>query len=80
MWRLLEERHGELDPAAMQDILRDRASGIDCLCRHADDYPEWDTMTFASIIAQPTAGRMWVSAGPPDENAYVEYGFTAARV
>lgn len=79
MWRLLEERHGTLDTAAMQEILRDRASGIDCLSRHADDYPEWDTMTFASLIARPAEGRMLIAPGPPDQHEYTDYAFTAVR-
>ena len=80
MWRLLEERHGALDPSAMQQILRDRASGPDCLCRHADDHPEWDTMTCASIIAQPAEGRMWIAPGPPDQRDYTEYAFANRQV
>lgn len=80
MWRLLEEHRGDLNPHIMQAILRDRSGGPDCLCRFADDYPDWDTMTFASIISQPTEGRMWVAVGPPSENEYVEYAFQTAPV
>ena len=78
MWRLLEEHRGDLNPATMQTILRDRSGEPDCLCRYADDHPDWDTMTFASIISQPTEGRMWVAVGPPSENDYVEYAFDRA--
>lgn len=79
MWRLLQERRGTLDTAAMQEILRDRASGVDCLSRHADDYPEWDTMTFASLIVRPSEGRMVIAPGPPDEHEYTEYAFTTVH-
>jgi hypothetical protein len=33
-------------------------------------------MTFASLIAQPTEGRMWVAVGPPHDHEYVEYAFS----
>jgi hypothetical protein len=32
-------------------------------------------MTFASLIAQPTQGQMWVAVGPPHEHDYVKYAF-----
>lgn len=74
MWRLLEEHRGNLNPETMQMILRDR-SEPDCLCRFSDDHPEFDTMTFASIIARPGEGQMWVAAGPPDAHEYRHYAF-----
>lgn len=80
MWRLLEEKRGQLTPDTMRDILRDRSGEPDCLCRQPDDHPDWDTMTFASIIAQPTEGRMWVAPGPPSEHDYTEYAFSRAPV
>jgi isopenicillin-N N-acyltransferase-like protein len=76
MRRLLDEHHGSLDPALMQTILRDRSAYPNCLCRMDVDNPEHDTMTFASLIAQPTQGRMLVAVGPPHEHEYVEYAFT----
>ncbi len=80
MWRLLREHRGQLDPATMQTILRDRAAYPDCLCRAADDNPVHDTQTFASLIAQPTAGRMWIAVGPPHEHEYVEYAFSPVAI
>lgn len=77
MRRLLDERRGSLNPETMQDILRDRSSYPDCLCRMDVDNPQHDSMTFASLIAQPTEGRMWVAFGPPHEHDYVEYAFSA---
>ena len=76
MRRLLEEHRGALNPATMQDILRDRSAFPDCLCRAETDNPEHDAMTFASLIAQPAAGRMWIAVGPPHEHDYVEYAFS----
>jgi isopenicillin-N N-acyltransferase-like protein len=75
MWSLLERHRDDLNPQTMQAILRDRSGEPDCLCRYASDHPDWDTMTFASLIAQPTEGRMWLAVGPPSENEYVEYAF-----
>jgi len=78
MRRLLDAHHGALNPETMQTILRDRSEYPDCLCRTPDDNPDHDAMTFASIIAQPTEGRMWVAVGPPHEHEYVKYTFTNA--
>lgn len=75
MWRLLEDRRGDLNPDMMQEILRDRGAYPDCLCRLPDDNPASDTMTFASIIAQPTERQMWVAVGPPNEHEYRHYAF-----
>ena len=76
MRRLLEEHYGELNPEAMQAILRDRTSFPDCLCREETDNPEHDSMTFASLIARPTEGEMWVAVGPPHEHSYERYSFS----
>jgi isopenicillin-N N-acyltransferase-like protein len=76
MRRLLDERHGRLDPEAMQAILRDRSGFPDCLCRAETDNPEHDTMTFASLIARPTEGEMWIAVGPPHEHQYERYAFS----
>ena len=76
MRRLLEERHGQLNPEVMRGILRDRSAFPDCLCRTESDNPEHDTMTFASVIAQPTEGRMWIAVGPPHEHDYERYSFS----
>jgi isopenicillin-N N-acyltransferase-like protein len=75
MRRLLDEHHGSLNVDTMQTILRDRSTYPDCLCRVDSDNPQHDSMTFASLIAQPTQGKMWVAVGPPHEHDYVEYAF-----
>jgi isopenicillin-N N-acyltransferase like protein len=76
MRRLLEQHRGQLNPEAMQAILRDRSAFPDCLCRVDADNPGHDSMTFASVIAQPTEGRMWIAVGPPHEHEYVPYAFS----
>ncbi|MFT4039651.1 MAG: C45 family autoproteolytic acyltransferase/hydrolase [Thermomicrobiales bacterium] len=76
MHALLAERRGSLDAGAMQEILRDRACYPDTLCRQPGDDPESDIMTFASVIADPSRGRMWVAVGPPDGHPYQQYAFS----
>jgi isopenicillin-N N-acyltransferase like protein len=82
MRELLAARRGELDVATMQEILRDRACYPDALCRMPGDIAGSDTITFASIIAAPTRGEMWVAVGPPNEHPYQRHAFgqTAATV
>ena len=43
---------------------------------HGTDVPEHDTMTFASLIARPTKGEMWVAVGPPNASSYERYAFS----
>ena len=76
MRRLLDQHHGQLNPEMMQTILRDRSTFPDCLCRVDADNPSHDSMTFASIIAQPSEGRMWIAVGPPHEHEYELYRFS----
>lgn len=72
---LLERHHGELNPELMQTILRDRSSFPDCLCREKTDNPSHDAITFASLIARPSAGEIWVAVGPPHQHEYKHYSF-----
>lgn len=76
MRRLLEQSHGELNPERMQAILRDRSAFPNCLCQVEEDNPEHDSMTFASVIARPTEGEMWIAVGPPHEHQYERYAFS----
>ena len=76
MRELLAANRGELDAERMQTIMRDRTCYPDTLCRMPGDDPESDTITFASVIAEPSAGRVWVAVGPPNENPYVRHEFT----
>lgn len=76
MRELLAERRGRIDASVMQEILRDRACYPDTLCRQPGDDPTTDIITFASVIAEPTKGQMWVAVGPPDQNPYRQYAFS----
>lgn len=72
---LLGADRGRLDMGAMQAIFRDRASLPHPICRMPGD-DDSDIITFASVIAEPTKGRIWVSVGPPNEHEYRAYTFS----
>jgi len=76
MRELLDQERGRLDAHRMQTILRDRACHPDTLCRMTGDDDSSDVITFASVIAEPTAGRLWVAVGPPHQHAYQSYEFS----
>jgi isopenicillin-N N-acyltransferase-like protein len=75
MTALLRAARGTIEPEVMQTILRDRACYPDTLCRMPGDDPSSDTITFASVIASPSRGQMWVAVGPPHEHPYRRYAF-----
>jgi isopenicillin-N N-acyltransferase-like protein len=68
---LLNEHRGRLDAEAMQAVLRDRETAPDALCRAPADNTTYDTITFASVIAEPSIGNLRVAVGPPHEHEYV---------
>jgi hypothetical protein len=68
---LLAEHRGLLDAETMQTILRDRDTAPDALCRTEADNTKHDTITFASVIAEPSTGTLRVAVGPPHEHDYV---------
>jgi isopenicillin-N N-acyltransferase-like protein len=74
---LAEERRGTIDVASAQDLLRDRACYPDTLCREPADSPNRDVMTFASLVAVPARGELWVAMGPPNRHAYQKHTFSA---
>ncbi len=77
MIELLAVNRGQLDAGLMQEILRDRATAPDTLSRAPEDDPTRDVITFASVIAEPARGQMWIAVGPPHEHPYRCYGFAA---
>jgi hypothetical protein len=78
MTELLESRRGQLNAGVMQELLRDRETAPDALCRTPEDNVRHDTITFASVIAEPGEGTLWVAVGPPHEHAYAKHTFTRA--
>lgn len=75
MRELLAADRGQLDTTRMQAILRDRATYPDTLSRAPGDAADSDTITFASVIAAPTRGELWVAVGPPHEHPYRRHAF-----
>lgn len=78
MRELLAEHRGQLNVEMMQEILRDRACYPDTICRMPGD-ADSDVITFASVIASPGTGEMWVAVGPPNEHSYRRYAFGEAN-
>ena len=76
MRKMLHARHGALNADEMKTVLCDRTDPMACVNRHHGDIPELDSMTFASLIMQPSLGKMDIAVGPPDENAYQSYTFS----
>lgn len=74
MRELLEEQKGAISVEVMQGVMRDRACHPDNLSRTLGD-DESDIITFASVIAAPSQGTMWVAVGPPHEHEYQQYAF-----
>ena len=79
MRTMLDDRHGSLNADVMKQVLTDRTDVMACVNRHEGDIAELDSMTFASMIMQPSLGKMDVAVGPPDENDYVTYAFSTAQ-
>ncbi|MCA9878373.1 MAG: hypothetical protein KC442_11345, partial [Thermomicrobiales bacterium] len=77
MIELLAQHRGGLDATLMQELLRDRATAPDSLSRAPEDDPTRDVITFASVIAEPALGQMWVAVGPPHLHPYQRYAFSA---
>lgn len=75
MRALLESKRGLLDVAAMQELLRDRETAPHTLCRMPGDFGE--SITFASVIAEPTKGNLWIAIGPPHQYEYKRYTFSS---
>lgn len=76
---LLKAGRGRLDAGAMQAIFRDRGSFPHPICRMPVDDTSEDVITFASVIAEPGRGRMWVCVGPPNEHEYRSYAFSSVK-
>lgn len=74
MTELLSNHHGDLDANTMMSILRDRETYPHALCREVTDGRS-DTITFASVIAQPSKGSIWVAMGPPNKYEYKCFTF-----
>lgn len=74
MVELIEGERGAITPEITMRFFRDRANVPDAICRHPGDGPG-DYITFASVIARPSEGEIYVAPGPPDQHEYVRYAF-----
>jgi isopenicillin-N N-acyltransferase-like protein len=72
MTELIASKHGAITIDDTMSFFRDREHAPDAICRHAGDGPG-DYMTFASVLARPTVGELYVAPGPPDQHAYTRY-------
>lgn len=60
-------------PEELMDVMRDHGSEPGPVCLHADASDGDDAASVAfSMVADVTAGRMWVAPGNPCENEFVE--------
>jgi isopenicillin-N N-acyltransferase-like protein len=74
---LLEKERGRFGVESAKAIFRDRGGLPNAICRVAGDVAGSDVVTFASVIAEPSEGRMWVAKGPPSRYSYQLHTFSA---
>jgi isopenicillin-N N-acyltransferase-like protein len=77
MRELLDAERGDITPESVMSAFRDRVHAPDAICRHLGDGPG-DYITFASVIARPSSGDVWIAPGPPDQNAYTHYALASS--
>lgn len=75
MQTLLQKYRGKINVPIMQEILRDRETAPHTLCRMPGDFG--DSITFASVIAEPGEGNLWIAVGPPHHHEYKCYRFSS---
>lgn len=74
---LLKQNTGRIDVEKVIEIFRDRENFPHTLCREPGDFTSSsDAMTIASVIAEPTKGKLWVAMGPPNKYDYKMYAFS----
>lgn len=76
MNQLLKDNHGKLNATVMMDIFRDRQSHPHNICMMKGDSDTTDSITVASVIAEPSKGQMWIAIGPPHLYEYKLYTLT----
>jgi len=75
---LISEKFGEITLDDVKNFLSDHGNDSLSICRHPYDgesHPMLNNrgITVASIVVEPTRGKLHVSRGNPCENEYVEY-------
>lgn len=71
----IENAYGSITPETMMEILSDHEGHPNSICRHVDPGkpPEMASASRASFVMVPAEGLLYIAAGPPCENEYVEY-------
>lgn len=76
-----ETPDGEVTVPRVAEIMRDRQDPQNALSVEQGDRDAFgDYMTVCGVIAEPEAGRLWVSAGPPSQHPYAAVGFSGASL
>jgi isopenicillin-N N-acyltransferase-like protein len=81
--RFVEQHHGRLDHAAMQDILRNHVNEPDSICRHEDKArdPEGTRLqSVFSVVMNLDRQSLWATDGPPCAADYVEFEHAGSAV
>jgi hypothetical protein len=67
-------------PEDLMDVMRDHGSEPGPVCLHGDEADGDDAASVAfSMVADVTAGRMWVAPGNPCENEFAEINLSRLR-
>ena len=72
--QLIENDYGALTPKGMMDFLSDHDAAPDSICKHADETTprEAASESRGSFVMVPSERRMYVSAGAPCRNEFIE--------
>lgn len=73
---LLKNNNKNLNIDKIKEIFRDREGFPHTLCRDTEDFAGHDAITFASMIADPVNGDIWIAVGPPNKHHYRKYSFS----
>jgi len=79
MRQLLDEAAGHIDLETCKQLLQDHANYPGSICAHLDP-PGYPYMTKAAVVFVPAEGAMWVTAGPPCGEPFVEHRVAASVV
>ncbi len=74
MREMIASERGSITLDTTKRFFRDRENAPDAICRHLGDGPG-DYITFASVIARPSVGELYIAPGPPDQHEYTRYAF-----
>ena len=69
---LLQKRNGKIDVEYCKEVLKDHMEYPDAICRHDDplDVPGLRACTVFSLIANLSAGEIWLAKGMPCQSEY----------